>query len=246
MNLAVPARPAQGSHPLRVAVLEDDKELREKILIPGLQDFGFHVVGSGSAAELYRRMLSSRFDIVVLDIGLPDEDGLSVARHLRGILPIGIVMLTGNRGRQDHIRALHDGADAFLAKPVDIEVLAVTLHSLGRRLQAPEPAPHEKPVPHDGHRWRLDTDDWCLMTPGDAVIALSVPERCVLQVLFAAKGATVPREALIAALSRDVYDFDPHRLEMLIYRLRRKSATQSTQPLPLLTVRGSGYMFVND
>jgi two-component system response regulator PhoP len=246
MNSVLAVSPAKESRPLRVAVLEDDQELRERILIPGLEDFGFEVTGSGTAAELYRRMLSTRFDIVVLDIGLPDEDGLTVARHLREIMPIGIVMLTGNRGRQDHIRALHEGADAFLCKPVDVEVLAGTLHSLARRLKSTLTAAGLPAEASDAlvNRWHLDTDDWCLIAPDATTIALSVPERCVLQVLFAAHGVTVPRETLIAALSRDIYEFDPHRLEMLIYRLRRKAATQGVPALPLLTVRGSGYVFV--
>ncbi len=246
MNSVLAVSTAKESRPLRVAVLEDDQELRERILIPGLEDFGFDVTGSGTAAELYRRMLSTRFDMVVLDIGLPDEDGLTVARHLREILPIGIVMLTGNRGRQDHIRALHEGADAFLSKPVDVEILAGTLHSLARRL---EPERAAGGIPADAGdaqagRWRVDTDGWCLVAPDRTTIALSVPERCVLQVLFAANGVAVQRERLIAALSRDVYEFDPHRLEMLIYRLRRKVAARSASALPLLTVRGSGYVFV--
>ena len=83
-----------GQGAWRVAVLEDDCRLREDVLVPGLLSFGFEAVGIGRAAELYRRMLAVRFDLAVLDLGLPDEDGLSVARHLRRCSQIGIVVLT--------------------------------------------------------------------------------------------------------------------------------------------------------
>ena len=224
---------------LQLAVLEDDVDLREGILLPGLRDYGFEVTGAASAAELYRHLLKQRFDIVVLDIGLPDEDGVTVARHLRELSGMGIVMLTGNHGRRDHLRALEVGADAYLNKPVDIDVLAATLRSLQRRL-APPPA-----AAHGSARtgWQLDTGGWCLVAPGGVTLTLTVPERQLLVALFDANGQAVAREALIATLSDNVYDFDPHRLEMLVHRLRRKSLDAGAGTLPLLTARGAGYLF---
>lgn len=221
---------------LQLGVLEDDADLREGILLPGLRDYGFEAVGAASAAELYRHMLKRQFDIVVLDIGLPDEDGVTVAKHLRELSGVGIVMLTGNHGRRDHLRALEVGADAYLNKPVDIDVLAATLRSLQRRL-SPQPAA-EAPA-----GWHLDSGGWCLVAPGGISLTLTVPERQLLTALFDADGQPVAREALIAALSSNVYEFDPHRLEMLVHRLRRKSVDAGAGPLPLLTSRGAGYLF---
>lgn len=245
----MPDRPTPASS-MHIAVLEDDAELREAILLPGLRDFGFDVTGAGTAAELYRHMLRQRFDMVVLDIGLPDEDGLTVAKHLRELSDLGIVMLTGNRGKQDHLRALTLGADAYLSKPVDVDVLAATLHSLARRLKAPggASAPNAAAEQATGQaakqQWHLDTDGWCLVAPNGTVLALTAPERRLLHTLIAAAGQPVPREALIAALCKDVYDFDPHRLEMLVHRLRRKATDAEAGVLPLLTSRGNGYLFV--
>jgi two-component system response regulator PhoP len=229
----------------RVAVLEDDADLRDDILVPGLRDFGFDITGAGTAAELYRHMLRQPFDMVVLDIGLPDEDGLSVVRHLRELSDMGIVMLTGQRTREDRIKALSDGADAYLAKPADVEVLAATLHSLSRRLQGRAPTPQPPASKPDGH-WHLDTDGWCLVSPSGAVVALTVPERSVLHTLIERAGAPVGREALISALTGDVYDFDPHRLDMVIHRLRRKISEQTGETAPLVTARGAGYLFVTE
>ncbi len=239
--------PPMNVMPARVAILEDDPDLREGILVPGLRDFGFDITAAGTAAELYRHMLKKTFDMVVLDIGLPDEDGLSVVRHLRELSDLGIVMLTGNRGRDDRIRALQDGADAYLSKPADVEVLAATLHSLSRRMgsKAVAVAVPSTPAPNEPRgQWHLDTDGWCLVSPKGSVVALTVPERSLLNALIKAVGVPVGRESLIAALTEDVYDFDPHRLDMLVHRLRRKISEQTQEAIPLLTARGTGYVFV--
>ncbi|WP_329742538.1 response regulator transcription factor [Dyella sp. A6] len=231
-----------GSHALQIAVLEDDVELRDAVLLPALRDYGFAVTGAGLAAELYRHMISHQFDIVVLDMGLPDEDGLSVARYLRSASThIGLIMLTGSREKNDRIRALQESVDAFLSKPVDVDVLAATLHSLARRLQAPAPSSAGRAMSHAG--WHLEADGWRLIAPNDSIVALTAPEQCVLTTLMARMGEPVSRETLIEALTDDIYDFDPHRLEMMIHRLRRKAREQTGEPLPLLTARGTGYLF---
>ncbi|HEY0197020.1 MAG TPA: response regulator transcription factor [Rhodanobacter sp.] len=232
---------------LNVAVLDDDAALREEILIPGLQDFGFAVTGAGTAAGLYRLMLSQQFDMVVLDISLPDEDGVTVARHLRELSGLGIIMLTGERNSRMHVRALNSGADTYLTKPVDIDVLAAALHSLHRRLKVGATSASSQVSPAstgETGEWRLDTDGWCLIAPNGTVLALTAPERCVLNALAAGRGAPVAREKLIEALSEDVYGFDPHRLEMLVHRLRRKTLNGGAGNLPLMTSRGNGYLFV--
>lgn len=230
--------------PIRVAVLEDDEALREEILLPALSDYGFSTQGAASAAELYRHMLSQHFDMVVLDIGLPDEDGLTVARHLRTMSDIGIVMLTGSTDRQHQIQALHSGADGYLIKPIDLDVLAAALHSLARRM-TPFPqgiVADQAPAP----RWRLEADGWRLVSPRGKIVALTAIEQCVLTTLTNASDEPVSRDSLIRALNQSRYDCDPHSLEMIIHRLRRKVHTQTKEMLALLTVRNKGYMLPGD
>lgn len=233
----------------RVAVVEDDNDLRENILLPNLVDYGFEVEGFDSPASLYRRMLATVFDIVVLDIGLPGESGLSAARHLRSISDrLGLVILTGSRGRQDHVRALSDGADAYLSKPVDAEILAMTLRSLTRRMVlatgSTSSVLQQTEAPPAPARWRTDSDGWCLFSPSGGMLALTRPERSLMKRLEAAQGEPVGREDLIAALADNTLDFDPHRLDMLVHRLRRKAATiaDDSYALPLLAARGVGYL----
>lgn len=226
-----------------VALLEDDALLRERVLAPGLAGFGFAVTGMDSAAALQVHLARGHYDIAVLDVGLPDADGFAVARELRELFPrIGIVMLTGRCETLDRVRGLSLGADAYLAKPVEVELLAATLYSLLRRLQgdAPRALP---PTPTPEQRgWQLDAGGWCLLSPAGGTVALTRTERRVVERLTAASGQLVTRDQLVAALTDNIYDFDPHRLDSLIYRLRRKVANICGEPLPLNAVHGEGYV----
>lgn len=223
---------------IRLAVVEDDAEFREQILLPILSRAGFEVTAMGSALALYRDLLSSRYDLVLLDLNLPDEDGLSIAGRLRERSPsLGIVMLTGVTG--DHWRqlALEAGVDAWLAKPPDMDEVVATLRNLAGRVG------RERSVAGGGSSgWKLEGSGWRLVAPGGAGLDLGMAERKVLMLLADNSGAPVSREALIARLSGRAEDFDPHRLEMLVYRLRRKCREDLGQELPLKAVRGVGYM----
>lgn len=228
----------------RVVVVEDDADLREKILVPGLTDFGFETSGVESAEALYRHILGNAFDLVVLDVGLPNEDGFSAAGHLRSALgmSVGIVMLTGRAEGADRVRGLDGGADAYLAKPLEMEVLAATLHSLLRRMKAVGGTGEMTAVPAVPE-WRLESDGWCIRSPKGASVALTLAERRILGCLSGSAGEPVGREALISELTEDAASFDPHRLEMIVHRLRRKVEDRSGEILPLRAVRGTGYVF---
>lgn len=221
-----------------VLVVEDDAELREKILVPGLRHYGFKPVGLGGAVELYKWLASNVCALIVLDVGLPDDDGFAVAKHLRETTGMGIIMLTGRQSPSDHIRGLTEGADVYFTKPLDVEVLATALHSLLRRMSTP---PLAQMVVSLDEQWRIEADGWRLVAPNGGVIALSGPERAILSKLEVAD-KPVPREALVSELVKIIEDFDPGRLDMLIYRLRRKVQLKAGHELPLSAVRRTGYM----
>lgn len=230
----IPPIDADGA--LRVALLEDDLLLRDRVLLPRLREFGFEISGMETAAELFAYLKMHSADIVVLDVGLPDADGFTVARQLRNESPsMGIVMLTGRGETPDRVRGLSEGADAYLSKPVEIELLAATLHSLARRLRGR--------TERGGVRgWRLDSGGWCLVSPSGGSVALTKSERRLCQCLMDSSGKIVAREALIATLTDNAHDFDPHRLDSMLHRLRRKVADSCGEPLPLVAVHGEGYV----
>jgi two-component system, OmpR family, response regulator PhoP len=229
-----------------VFVLEDNFELREGLLLPVLRTCGFRAQGAATAAEFYRAMPTQRFDMLILDIGLPDEDGFAVAQHVRTLSDMGIVMLTGHSERRDHLDALKSGADFFLAKPVDIDLLIATLRTLARRVLPQPNVQDASPAATSTIRWRLVDRGWRLISPQGKAVTLSAPEQCLAITLVTEGDAPVPRDLLIRALTNNVNDFDPHRLDMMIHRLRRRVRLITGETLPLITVRGSGYLFACD
>ena len=219
-----------------VVVVEDDDVLRDTLVAPALRDFGFRVTGLGTVRELDRVLDVDQPDIVVLDVGLPDGDGFSIAERLYRQSRVGIVMLSGRHTQADRVRGLTNGADAYLAKPVVMHELAATLRNLMRRLRPPARDVPNEPV------WRLDNQGWCLIAPNAVSVALKSHERAMLRVLLDEPGEPVARDVLIAAVGGDE-QFDPHRIEVLVYRLRSKVAKHAGLVLPLNAVRGSGYVF---
>lgn len=223
--------------PLHVIVLEDDDLLRDHVLVPSLTQLGF-VTSAASHPDQLAAMVARRTpDIVVLDIGLPDRDGFDVSRELRAQhAEVGVVMLTGRSDKFDRVRGLREGADVYLSKPADIDVLAATLHSLARRL-------HQR-TPAAGSGWRMDTSGWCLESPGGESVAVTKAEARLLSALLKKPNEVLARDDLIARLTDNTWDFDPHRLDSIIHRLRRKVRKVLGIPLPLTAVHGEGYVIV--
>lgn len=234
----IPGTTGLPSSRSRLAIVEDDEELREKIMVPALRAAGFDATGLASALQLYRVWAGSPFDLVLLDVGLPDDDGVEIARHLRGLSPSpGIVMYTGHGRTADRVRGLRAGVDAYLVKPAEMEEVIETLRNVRERR-----GNHDPSRPRPGG-WSLDRQGWSLSTPSGVAVTLNQAERQIMGILTATLNEPVSRETLIANLTSDVDGFDPHRLEMLIYRLRRKCLEASGEALPLQAVRGVGYLF---
>lgn len=219
----------------KLAVVEDDPEFREGVLLPVLKQSGFQVVGLGSALELYKAMMIEQFDLVLLDVGLPDEDGISVAAHLRSRSPsLGIVMLTAHGSGNDRVDGLQAGADAYLCKPANMKEVVATLLNLSRRISIPIDTPEVQAT------WRLDKEGWRIFSPRAVEVPLNSAERLLIARLTESPGTLVMREELIALLSEEIFDFDTHRLNLLVYRLRKKCLKLAGHDLPLKVVRGTG------
>lgn len=237
--------------PLEICVLEDEADLREEI-VESLQDAGFNVRGFGVSRALYAALLQSPCDIVVLDVGLPEENGFSVAACLRGLGNVGIIMLTAWAQHEDQVYGLQQGADAYLVKPTDLRVLEATIISLARRLHkedvlataATTTAAMEEVVDKP---WTLSGDGWTLLDPAGSTLSLTLQERIFLHCLIKQTGKAVLRniliEALIEALGADADEYSFHRLDAMVNRLRKKALEQKIN-LPLRAVRGVGYLFV--
>lgn len=224
-----------------IALVEDETILREELCFQ-LSHLGFEVEGFADAAQLYRRLAVRRFAVVILDIGLQGEDGLSICHYLREHdKQLGIIFVTARALREDRLTGLKAGADAYLSKPVDLDELALLLGRLTEREQAP-PAPQAVPAPPP-LSWQLEGNGDYLLAPGGAQVRLSINETRVLQLLLQQPGEVAPFPRLATALGLMPEEYDKHRLEVIVSRLRDKVLRETGIPLPLLTRRGMGYLF---
>jgi DNA-binding response OmpR family regulator len=225
--------------PIPVALCEDDGDLRD-ILAAGLPHFGFRVFGVPSAECLDTLLANRGIELLILDLGLPGEDGFSVAHRLRHERPgIGIVILTARSQLEERIRGLSVGADLYFVKPVDLEELAMALGNLHRRITQGRSA-----MPRV---WRLNKRKAELDCPAGQSIALTLNEVSLLGQLMDKRGSTVERHTLCGALGWGPDEGVDHRLQAMISRLRKKvAAAGSEEPLPIKAHSGQGYVFLTE
>ena len=214
-------------------VVADDACLREHALVPQLKQNGFTVTAVALIRDLFRKIVETPADVVLLDVQLADGDGFSAARWVREHFPTtGVILLGAGNDPHSHIRGLRDGADAYVSKSYQAELLLATLDSLLRRISR---AVNSK---SSLGKWRLDANGWCLVAPKGERIGLTKNELHVVTTLMARAGVVVTRDQLIATLTDNVLDFDPHRLDSQIHRVRRKVQKQSGESLPIRAVLG--------
>lgn len=222
-----------------IIVVEDDDDLREQ-MTSYLRLSGFKASGVASAAELYRRMAVETFGVMVLDLRLPDEDGLSVAAHVRAHAGMGIVMVTARGQVEDRIRGHEAGADVYLPKPVDMRELVAAVRNLLRRM-GEEPRPPARP-----DRWCLDRAAFTLSAPGGLSVAITPNEMSLLRELASSAGSVVGRGRLLGALGYDPGDVGNRNLDAALRRLRLKVAGKTGIPPPIRTVHSVGYVLSED
>ena len=224
------ARLATVTH---IILLEDERILRED-LTEFLASQGHSVQAAGSIAEFERDFVPGRHLIAILDLGLPDGDGMKVIERLRrDNLRLGIIVLTARISIGDKVAGLQSGADHYLSKTTDMDVLAATVDALARRLD----------LGGISGDWVLDGDRKQLIAPGLPPIELSAHDYTVLRAIFDGQGQSVSKKTIVAALGEDYLSYDLRRLDTQINRLRRKVVEATGTDLPLKTLRNEGYQF---
>ncbi len=217
----------------QIILLEDERILRED-LTEFLADCGHMVQAVGCVAEFERSFSPSRHLIAILDLGLPDGDGLDIITRLRrDNLRLGIIVLTARISTRDKVAGLQSGADHYLTKTVDLDILGATVDSLARRLD----------LGGVSGEWVLDDVKRELIAPGQPPIELSAQDYTVLKAIFDGEGQPVSKKEIVAALGEDFLAYDLRRLDTQINRLRRKVLDATGTDLPLKTLRNEGFHF---
>lgn len=192
------------------------------------------------ASQLYRYLAASSTPLVVLDIGLDGEDGLSICQYLRAHdSRIGIVFVTARALRDQRIEGLEAGADAYLVKPIDIDELALILRRLAER--ASWPAVERRAAPEARPLWRLDESEHELLAPNGGKSVLTLTEMRLLRALIGSASQTCSYAQLGVALGTHPDELDKHRIEVIVSRLRSKITRSTGLVAPLRTDRSLGY-----
>lgn len=227
-----------------ILVVDDDLRLRD-LLERYLTQQGFHVRGAAHAAGMRRELAAHHIDLIVLDLMLPDADGLQLCRTLRGEgVELPIIMLTAKGDEVDRIVGLEIGADDYLSKPCNPRELAARIRAvMRRRPRTPAGAPQVEHAPVQFGRFSFDPATRQLLderTP----IKLTSGEFAVLAALLTHPFETLSRERLIAlARGRDHEAFD-RSIDVMVSRLRRCLEDDPRKPRWLQNVWGEGYVFV--
>jgi two-component system, OmpR family, phosphate regulon response regulator OmpR len=228
------AMPDDARH---VLVVDDDQRIRD-LLGRFLRDNGYRVTTAEDAAAARSSMRNLAFDLIILDVMMPGEDGLSLARDLRGTSQIPILMLTARADAEDRIVGLETGVDDYLPKPFDPRELLLRLKNIMRR-RGEETDAGPQDVRFGKFTFNLARGE--LKADGES-IKLTEMERNLLRFFAVRPGATVEREDL-ADLSGNESE---RSVDVQINRLRRKIEADPANPVYLQTVRGRGYIFYFD
>ncbi|WP_334156675.1 response regulator transcription factor [Oryzomicrobium sp.] len=222
----------------RIIVVEDNADLLDEVVFHLRHQTGHQISGAGDARSLYALLDAEGADLVILDLGLPDEDGLEVARKLQQRPNLGLVMLTARGSLDDRVQGLLAGADNYLVKPVDMRELAAVVESVLRRLPFPTALA--------AGAWVLYPTRWQLRAPNGTLLPLTSSENRVLHALAEAGGETVSRQELVTAQGKTGLDFDFRHLESIVSRMRRKLDPHvPSGKSPLKAARGIGYAFID-
>lgn len=229
-----------------IAVVEDDKDLRQSIE-EFLTHAGYRVWGVGSAEAFFRQFAADPPNVVLLDIGLPGEDGFSVAALLQANPALAVIILSARDALEDRLKGLNAGADRYLVKPVDLSELTANIDAVTHRLAltTSRPAltlPHPLPNP-SGRQWQLNLQSWFLSAPNGLSIVLTAKEFALLHQLIRVQGQVVSKKELADEIFGSRIANAADRLNVLVTRLRKKTIDALSESLPLKTAHQIGYAF---
>lgn len=236
--------------PNRIIIVEDDADFRES-LIKYLKLNGYDITGVGSAMEFYQHLATQQYALAIIDLGLPDQNGLVLTEYLKINTDIRIIILTARANLEDKIAGYDSGADIYLLKNVDFREIMASIASVLRRFDVDFPnaqkyseadlvAKEQKP-----RQWKLVRGEWLLLTPDGQKIRLTSKEFDFLMVLSSSQQQVIARDEILKALDYPDNELRGGALEALVHRLRRKTAICNDDS-PIKTTHGVGYCFTAD
>ncbi len=233
---------SEGTPVQRLLVVDDDADIRT-LLAEQLSKAGFLVSTADGGPEMRRVLEREHVDLIVLDLNLPREDGLTLCRDLRARSSTPVIMLTARTEPVDRIVGLEMGADDYLAKPFEPRELLARIRNVLRRTEA---LPANLETASVGKArfsgWTLDLQKRHLVDPEGRVVVLSGAEFRLLRVFIAHANRVLTREQLVALSSGRSYESQQRAIDLQISRLRHKLGDDKATSALIKTVRNEGYV----
>jgi DNA-binding response OmpR family regulator len=233
----------------RIAIVEDEPDLREAVA-EYLGANGYDVTALDSAEAMREAAERTPFNLVILDIAMPGEDGLSLGRWLRSQMPVGLIYATAAGTAIDRIVGLELGADDYLVKPYELRELLARVRSVLRRVPSPEETHAQRNGRHEDSRrcvsfadFNADLDGRILTRSDGTVIDMAKSEFDVLEAFLTRPNRLLTRMALSEAIGLSEEPETSRAVDIRVMRLRKKIEADPANPRFLRTVRGEGYIF---
>lgn len=230
--------------PLHILVVDDDKEIRT-LLADFLQNYGYQISSAQDGVEMFKVLDEHTIDLIILDLMMPGDDGLTLCQKVRQTSQVPIVMLTAIDEETDRIIGLEMGADDYIAKPFNPRELLARIKAIFRRI--PDVSEHEEtdPTRQCIHfcGWQFDMCSRTLLAPDEMEVTLSTGEFDLLSAFVEHPQRVLSRDQLLDfTKNREAGPFD-RSIDVQISRLRHKIEVDPKAPALIKTVRGGGYLF---
>ncbi|OWW21466.1 response regulator [Noviherbaspirillum denitrificans] len=229
-------------NPARILIVDDDREI-SSLLAEYLEKNGYRTATAGDGKAMWKALDEHHVDLIVLDLNLPGDDGLTLCRNLRARSSVPVIMLTARGEPVDRILGLEMGADDYLPKPFEPRELFARIRSVLRRTQAApsaQQAPESQLLRFAG--WTMDTTARHLVNPEGVVVALSGAEYRLMKIFLDHANRVLSRDQLLnMTAGRDADPFD-RSIDLQISRLRQKLGEDARSPQIIKTVRNEGYV----
>lgn len=224
-----------------IFVLEDDPDIA-RLICTSLSEYGFRCEHASTGRQLLDRAQRATPELCIVDLGLPDMDGMQVVRELQEGNPCAVLILTGRNDVTDRVLGLELGADDYIVKPFEPRELVARVRSILRRYQRAAPIGAAIPERNIAYfaGWIFDKGRHALQAPDAREISLSAAEAGLLVTLLERPNRILSREQLLG--ERDLDPFD-RSIDVRISRLRRKLDDDPHDPKLIKTVYGAGYLF---
>jgi two-component system KDP operon response regulator KdpE len=224
-----------------ILVIDDDK-LTARMISDHLGDAGYTVHAAHDGREGLRQMYAHQPDLIILDLMMPKMDGWTTCRRIREVSNVPIIMLTAQDRPQDIIRGLDEGADEYVTKPFEMEVLVARVKAVLRRVALPPTLRQKEEVAYSDDYLIFNPVDRRVMVDGE-LVKLTPTEYNLLALLIKNAGRVLPYRMLLEQVWGWEYIDDVDYLRVYIWHLRRKLEPDPKNPRYVLTEHGVGYRF---